>query len=248
MVASNSTGKSEDGMRILITGANRGLGLEFVRQYLRRGEIVIATSRSLQTADALRVERERHESQLTLIELDVTDIKSVQSMRDQLEKSHDHLDLLINNAGVISGGPKRSYPLKELVDEDILSVFNINAVAPLRISAEFANMLAGSENSRIVNISSMLGSIGSRQGAAYYSYCSSKAALNMISKLLSLDLRADGINVVALHPGHVQTDMGGRSAALQPEDSIRGMIEVIDGLKPDDSGKFLDWQGREIPW
>jgi NAD(P)-dependent dehydrogenase (short-subunit alcohol dehydrogenase family) len=241
-------GKREIGMRILITGANRGLGYEFVKQYLDRGDEVIAGTRDPQNAEMLGTLEGKYNNLLALYQLDVTDLNSIQTMREDVETRFESLDLLINNAAIISGGSKKTYPLGEFHSENIAEVFNVNAIAPLMMVEEFAEILSRGEGAKIINITSMMGSIGSRTGASYYSYCASKSALNMFSRLLSFDLKNMGIIVLALHPGHVKTDMGGSAAPLFPEESIRGMISLIDSITEADSGKFLDWEGGEIPW
>ncbi len=235
-------------MRILITGANRGLGYEFVKQYLDRGDEVIAGARDPQNAEELVALEQRYDNLQALYELEVADSKSVQAMRKNVVTKFEGLDLLINNAAIISGGSKKTYSLGELHSENITEVFNVNAIAPLMMTEEFTELLSRGEGAKIINITSKMGSIGSRTGASYYSYCASKAALNMFSRLLSFDLKERGIIVLALHPGHVKTDMGGSGAPLVPEESIRGMISVIDSITEEDSGKFLDWEGGEIPW
>jgi len=235
-------------MRILITGANRGLGYEFVKQYLDRGDEVIAAARVLQNVEALQTLQKTYSNLLALYELDVTVSKSIKAICESIKSRFESLDLLINNAAIISGGSKRTYPLGELHSENIAEVFNVNAIAPLMMAEQFVEILSHRERAKIVNITSKMGSISSRTGASNYSYCASKAALNMFSKLLSLDLKNKGIIVLALHPGHVKTDMGGSAAPLAPEESIGGMIAVIDSITEEDSGKFLDWEGQEIPW
>ena len=175
-------------MRILITGANRGLGYEFVKQYLDRGDEVIAAARVPQDAEMLGTLEQKYDNLLALYKLDVTDLKSIQAMREIVETRFESLDLLINNAAIISGGSKKIHSLGELHTENIAEVFNVNAIAPLMMAEEFVEMLSRGKNAKIVNITSMMGSIGSRTGASNYSYCASKAALNMFSRLLSFDL------------------------------------------------------------
>ena len=235
-------------MRILITGANRGLGYEFVKQYLDRGDEVIAAARVPQDAEILGALEQKYDNLLALYKLDVTDLKSIQAMRENVETRFESLDILINNAAIISGGSNKTYSLGDLHSENIAEVFNVNAIAPLMMAEEFAEILSRGNDAKIVNITSKMGSIGSRTGASHYSYCASKAALNMFSRLLSFDLKERGIVVLALHPGHVKTDMGGSAAPLEAEASIRGMISVIDSITEAESGKFLDWEGGEIPW
>ena len=235
-------------MKILITGTSRGLGLEFVKQYLKRGERVAAACRAPGEAQALNKLKGRYKDNLLILRLDVTIRRQRQSVHDRLEKEFGSLDLLINNAGIRSGGDEDSYTLGELHDEDILKVFRTNAVAPLLMVEQFEDLLAGGEKPKVVNITSFLGSIESKSWVFRYSYCASKAALNMFSKMLSLELEEQGIIVVALHPGYVRTSLGGRNAPLSPKQSIGGMIKVIDSLKKKDSGRFLGWDGREVPW
>ena len=235
-------------MRILITGANRGLGYEFVKQYLDRGDEVIAAARDPKNAETLETLEQKHDNFLALYQLDVKDMKSIQAMRENVERRFESLDLLINNAAIISGGSNRTYPFGELHSENIAEVFKVNTIGPLMMAEEFAELLSRGESAKIINITSKMGSIGSRTGASYYSYCASKAALNMFSRLLSFELKERDIIVLALHPGHVKTDMGGSAAPLMPEESIRGMISVIDSITEGDSGKFFDWEGGVIPW
>jgi NAD(P)-dependent dehydrogenase (short-subunit alcohol dehydrogenase family) len=235
-------------MRVLVTGANRGLGLEFVRQYLKRGERVAAGCRAPGEADALQKLRKRYPDNLLILRLDVTQKRLRESVYNRVKKEFGGLDLLINNAGIRSGGEEDSYTLGELHEEDILKVFKVNAVSPLMMVEQLVDLLAEGDNPRIVNITSFLGSIESKSWVFRYSYCASKAALNMFSKMLSLELEEQEIIVVALHPGYVRTSLGGRNAPLSPRQSIEGMIKVIDSLTMEDTGRFLGWDGGEVPW
>lgn len=235
-------------MRIVITGTNRGLGLEFVRQYLNRGDEVVATCRNPHAAAELQEMQSQFTDRLTILELDVADQQSRELALGKIKQKYGAVDLLINNAAISSGGENRRYSLGTLYEEDMARVFQVNAVAPLLMSEALLELLEGGQDPKVINITSWLGSIGSKTKAFSYSYCASKSALNMFSKMLSIDLQSKGIIVIPLHPGHVQTDMGGSSAPLMPDESIRGMKEIIDSLTFEDSGKYLDWQGREIPW
>ncbi|MBN1675796.1 MAG: SDR family oxidoreductase [Kiritimatiellae bacterium] len=235
-------------MRILVTGSNRGLGLEFVRQYLGRGERVVACCRAPDRAAELKTLQKQFADRLTVLRLEVTDAKSRAAAHRRVKRLFGALDLLVNNAGIRSGARYDSPDFGELCREDILRVFEVNAVAPLLMAERFFDLLRKGTRPRVVNITSMLGSITEKDWVFRYSYCASKAALNMFSKMLALDLRDKRVAVLALHPGHVQTDLGGSDAPLVPEQSIRGMIKVIDGLRLRDSGKFLDWRGRQIAW
>ncbi|MBD3190830.1 MAG: SDR family NAD(P)-dependent oxidoreductase [Candidatus Heimdallarchaeota archaeon] len=235
-------------MKVLITGTNRGLGLEFVKQYLERGEEVIAACRNPEKAKELHQLQKKHGDKLMIIPLELTDQKSINNAYKLVKERFNALDLLINNAGIASGGEKNNYTIGELHKEDMTKVFQVNAISPALIVEKFLKIVEEGENPKIVNITSALGSIGSKRWVFRYSYCASKAALNMFSMLLSLELKDKGIIVIPLHPGHVRTDLGGASARLSPKESISGMIEVIDSLTIEDTGKFLSWDGKELPW
>ena len=238
---------------ILITGANRGIGLEFVRHYLARGERVFAGARTPERADELKQLREQHPDQLTLLPLEVTDMEQVRAAAQTIEQEAGSLDLLINNAGINENSREAEDPAKHsrlgsLSAPHILHVLHVNTVAPLMIAQEMLPLLEKGTNPRIVSISSGLGSI-QQSGSGFYSYGTSKTALNRIMRILSYDLRRLGITTVTMDPGWVQTDMGGSSATISPNRSISAMIPVIDRLTLEDTGRFLHWErGEDIPW
>ena len=226
-------------MRFVVTGANRGIGLEFVKQLTGRGEDVDATAREPEDAPELQA-LARLGARLRIHRLDVADDTSVAAFAEQLPSGP--VDVLINNAGVsgVKGG--------ELIDpDDILRVFNVNAVGTLRVVRALLPRLRDGKGKKIADITSQLGSIAEASGGRY-AYRLSKAALNMATRLLAEDLRSEGFRTVALHPGWVQTRMGGTAAPVPPEQSIRGMLRLIDGLTAEQSGRTFDFQGREIPW
>lgn len=226
-------------MRFVVTGANRGIGLEFVKQLTGRGEDVDATAREPEDAPELQA-LNRPGVRLRIHRLDVADDTSVAAFAEQLPSGP--VDVLINNAGVsgVKGG--------ELIDPaDILRVFNVNAVGTLRVVRALLPRLREGKGKKIADITSQLGSIGEASGGRY-AYRLSKAAVNMATRLLAEDLRGEGFRTVALHPGWVQTRMGGTAAPVPPEQSIRGMLRLIDGLTAEQSGRTFDFQGREIPW
>ena len=132
--------------------------------------------------------------------------------------------------------------------EDVDKVFKVNSTGPVLVSEKFLDLIEKGNNPKIINITSGLGSITNKQWVFRYSYCASKEALNMLSKLMSLELKEKGIIVIPLHPGHVKTDLGGYQAPLDPTVSITGMIKVIDSLTMEDTGKYLSWNGNELPW
>jgi len=226
-------------MRFVVTGANRGIGLEFVKQLTERGEEVDAGVRDPDDAAELRA-LARPGVPLRIHPLDVADDASVHAFAEQVLAGP--VDVLVNNAGVSSlkGG--------EPIDSaDILRVFNVNAAGTLRVVRALLPRLRAGKTKKIVNLTSQLGSIAEASGGRY-AYRLSKAALNMATRLLAEDLRGEGFLTVALHPGWVQTRMGGSAAPVPPAQSIQGMLRIIDGLTEQQSGRAFDFQGRELPW
>ncbi|MFC1849824.1 SDR family oxidoreductase [candidate division CSSED10-310 bacterium] len=226
----------------MITGANRGIGLELVRHYLRAGHQVFAGSRKPALACTLN-ELTHEYSSLVVLELDVTRQETIDHSLRFMRTITTGLDVLINNAGIAPSGDN----LETIKADMMLQTFQVNVVGPLLVSRTLLPLLQLGERPRIVNISSQMGSLQAWTGGGNYSYCSSKAALNMVSRILARDLPSS-ISVIALHPGWVQTDMGGTQAPLTPAESAQGIIQVIDHLTREDSGKFFTWQGSEHPW
>lgn len=240
-------------MTILITGANRGIGLEFVRQYLKRGERVFAGARIPEDADQLRVLGRTYSGQLSIFPLEVTNEDQVEAAHALIERETGSLDLLINNAGINENSheaedPEKHGRLGSLSAPHMLHMLHVNSVAPLMIAQTMLQLLEKGSNPKIVSISSGLGSI-QQTGAGYYSYGASKTALNRLMRILSFDIRGKGICSVTMDPGWVQTDMGGSSATITVDRSVRSMIPVIDRLTLEDTGRFLHWErGVDIPW
>ncbi|MCK4849348.1 MAG: SDR family oxidoreductase [Candidatus Heimdallarchaeota archaeon] len=231
--------------RVLITGANRGLGFEFVKQYLSSGNEVIATYRENNDISELLELKSLFPNHLTLIPLDVSVSESREDAHKVVKEKFASLDILINNAGMTG---KHQLSLGNLHEDDMLTVFNVNSISPLLMTEKFVDLLRKSTQPKVINISSWMGSITHRQNTSNYSYCASKAALNMFSKLLSNSLKEKNIVVVPMHPGWVKTRMGTQQAPITPEKSISGMIGVIKSLTIADSGKFLEWTGNEVMW
>ena len=223
---------------VLLTGANRGIGLAFAETFVRDGWTLHACCRHPEKAKALQ----DLGGTLNLHRLDVTDGLQVASLAREL--LGEPIDLLINNAGVY--GPRTGFG--ETGYDDWLDVLKVNTLAPLRIVERFVEHVAESDRKLIVNISSVMGSIAENSSGGSYIYRSSKAALNMVVKGLSVDLAERGITVIAFHPGWVRTDMGGQDAAVTPDDSVAGMRAVIDRAGPEDKGKFFNYQGNLLPW
>lgn len=229
----------------LVTGANRGVGLEFVRQLLAHGDHVIATCRHPGKAGALNALVGAHPGRLHVLPLDVADPKSQAGLARELPLvlgEDGRLGLLVNNAGVLHSGERFGKVSLDLLDDS----FRINAAGPFLLTQALAPLLA--DGARVANLSSELGSIADAGRFGTPSYCISKAAQNMGSVLLAHALAARGVVVVALHPGWVQTDMGGPQSTLPAPDAVRGLLQVIDGLKQEDSGSFRTWQGETLPW
>ncbi len=221
----------------LITGANRGIGLEMTRQALELGLRVIATCRDPSSATELAA----LDGALEVHALDVTDDASTQALVKKLGTVK--LDVLINNAGYMAS----QQAIDDMDYEQWVTSFDVNAIAPWRVSVAFAHRLQASSSARIATISSQMGSM-ERAGSDRVAYRSSKAAANMAMRTLALEWEPRGITVCMLHPGWVKTDMGGSNAALDPSESAAGLLDVIDGLTLKDTGRFLDHAGKSMPW
>ncbi|MGQ7847313.1 SDR family oxidoreductase [Granulosicoccus sp. 3-233] len=221
----------------LITGANRGIGLEMTRQALDLGLRVIATCRDPSNAAELTALK----GALDVHTLDVTDEASIHALVDKLGLVK--LDVLVNNAGYMA----TRQSIDDMDQEQWMSSFAVNAIAPWRVSVAFADRLEASSCARIATISSQMGSL-ERAGSDRVAYRSSKAAANMVMRTLALEWQSRGIAVCMLHPGWVKTDMGGSNAALEASESASGLLEVIDGLTLKNSGCFLDYSGEPVPW
>jgi NAD(P)-dependent dehydrogenase (short-subunit alcohol dehydrogenase family) len=224
---------------VLITGANRGLGLGLVRAYLQDGWEVLAACRN-QSPELAALECER----LEVLVLDLCDDADLEKLAGRLAERP--LDVLINNAGRMAQPKAQGFGHfdRSLWHE----VFDINLFTPMRLSELLAGSLRRANRGRIVTISSGLGSIAGNQHGGLYAYRASKAGVNAITKSMAIDLAEHGIIAIALSPGWVRTDMGGSGADLDVDESVAGMKRVIDDLTAGDSGKFLSWDGTERPW
>jgi NAD(P)-dependent dehydrogenase (short-subunit alcohol dehydrogenase family) len=223
----------------MITGASRGLGLEFARQYAADGWRVIATCRQPKAAKALAAIK----GDVRIRALDVTDQAQVRALARALKS--EAIDLLISNAGIY--GPRKE-TFGHVDMESWHRVFETNVMGPMMVAEAFADHVARSDRKTIVALTSMMGSIAETQSGGGYIYRSSKAALNMVMRGLTYTLKPRKISVVLLHPGWVRTDMGGASAHLGVEESVTAMRHLIAGLKASDSGRFFNYDGREFPW
>ncbi len=228
--------------QLLITGANRGIGLEFTQQYLRHGWRVYATYRNNPGTELEALACD----QLTLLPLDVAEDDGILALQHTL-KGVD-LDLIINNAGAF-GPTATGQALGTVSRKTWLDVLNVNSVAPLMLAQALHKHLA-TKGGTFAVLSSRLGSIGENgtDNNGLYIYRSSKSAVNQVVKCLSIDLETQGITVVALHPGWVRTDMGGPSAAIDTQTSVNGLRHVLESISLKDSGRFINYDGSAIAW
>jgi len=227
----------------LITGANRGIGLELARQYADEGWNVHAGCRRPEEANELLAVARDHPDRVRVHPLDVTDADRIGELAGELRG--EAIDVLLNNAG--RHGERDRGPTE--VDHDVwMDAMRVNAMAPLRVTGAFLPHVAASGQRRIVVVTSLMGSIGANEDGDNYVYRSSKAAANAVARSLAIDLAPRGILVLAMHPGWVRTDMGGPEAPYGVEESARGMRAVIAAMTPETSGTFLDFRGQPIPW
>jgi len=235
-------------LRVLVTGASRGLGFELTNQFLAQGNRVFAGCRTPTSATRLQSLANAYSGQLSILQQDVTDPRSVDSSYAYVKRSAGALDLLINNAGTFPGGFPNGDSLRDLNRGDLIQTLHVNAVGPIMVAKSFLDLLRTGDRPKIINISSDAGSLQNKTEGGYYCYCCSKAALNMLTRTLANDLRGDGIIVVAVHPGWVQTDMGGKNAKLTIPESVRHLIRLINALTQDDTGQFYSYDGSRYPW
>ena len=227
---------------VFITGANRGIGLELTRQYLAAGEKVFASARDPSIESLSRL-TERYPDNLKIVMLDVTDESNIQTVAGSLEGTS--IDLLINNAGLFHS---KHEDFSSLNPDTWIEEFRVNSIAPFLVTRALKSNLANASSSVVGMISSKMGSMGDNQSGGNYSYRSSKAALNAVSVSLANDLSDLDIPVVALHPGWVQTDMGGPNGLIDVETSAAGLKAILDKAGKAESGKFYDYSGKQLPW
>jgi len=229
----------------LVTGANRGLGLESVRQLLARGDAVVAACRQPGKAGALNALAGDHPGRLHVLPLDVADARSRQAFVAELPLvlgDDGRIDLLLNNAGVLHSG-ERWGQLEPAVLEDSLRT---NATGPFLLTQALAPLLA--DGGKVAFVSTIMSSLGSRREFRSPSYAASKAALNMLALQAGFALAPRGIAVLALHPGWVQTDMGGAGADVSPHDAVAGLLQQIARARAGEPMQLRDWRGAVLPW
>ena len=230
--------------KILITGANRGIGLELVRLCAARGDKVFAGCRSLEQARKLNVLSAQYPGQITILALEITDTTSVENCLQQIKNETNTLDILINNAAIYADGET----LRTFDAGKAFQQWNVNAAGQILVAQKSLDLLKMGTNPKIINITSESGSVSTMTDFRGYYYFGSKAAMNMFTRCMAWDPETAGITTIALHPGWVRTDMGGTDADLSVTESAEGILNVISALKLDDNGKFYTWDGKEYPW
>ena len=227
---------------ILITGANRGIGLGFVKKYIEKNVHLTCTTRDISGSKELLAYKEKYPDNMEIVELDLLKDNAAVTLGNFIKDRP--IDILINNAGV--GSSNQHFHAVSL--NPWLEVLKVNLIAPLLITQAIIKNVKISSAKKIYFLSSQLGSIEDNNCGGMYIYRSSKSGLNQVVKSLSIDLKAYGITIVSLHPGWVKTDMGGPNAPVSIDESVEGMIRVIETTDIKDTGKFLNYHGRELPW
>jgi NAD(P)-dependent dehydrogenase (short-subunit alcohol dehydrogenase family) len=221
---------------VLITGANRGIGLELARQYAAAGWRVIGTARKPESAEELGATGAK------VMQLDVTDQASVDRLVQDL--ANQPIDMLINNAGI----QPLMWKLDEVDFDEFERALSVNAVGPVRVTRGLVPNLRSGKVRKVINITTNLSSIAENTEGGFYGYRESKAALNMFNKSLAVELGPDGFICIVLNPGWVRTDLGGPKAPLSVEESVSGMRRVIENLSPEDNGSFWTHNGKQMAW
>ncbi len=227
---------------VLVTGANRGLGLGFVTNYLGKNVNVVSTTRDIKSSRELLSLKEKFPDNLEIFELDLLKESAGDTLANFLGERP--IDILINNAGI--GSTNQHF--QAVSPKPWLEVLKVNLIAPLMVTQSIIDNVKKGVDKKIYFLSSQLGSIGDNTSGGMYIYRSSKTGLNQVVKSLSVDLKPQGITVVSLHPGWVKTDMGGPNAPVSIDESIEGMTQVIHTTDIRDTGRFLNYDGKELPW
>ena len=228
---------------VLITSANRGLGLEFAAQYLADGWHVYAACRQPKSAEKLHRLAEKEKDKIDIFAMDVANDSSID--RAAAKIGDGAIDVLINSAG-ITGKPGQKTGHVDYASW--AQVLDVNTMGPLRVTEAFIDNVARSERKLVVTITSGMGSIADNTSGGSIAYRSSKAAVNMVMRCAAVDLARRGISCVLVNPGWVRTDMGGPSATLSPKESVTALRRLIETFGPAQSGKFFNYDGREYPW
>jgi NAD(P)-dependent dehydrogenase (short-subunit alcohol dehydrogenase family) len=227
---------------VLITGANRGIGLEHARRYAERGARVFATARKPDEADDLTALAKLN-GQIEVLRYDAADDNAPAALKDRI--GAEPLDLMFANAGAM-GTRRQSFG--DVDAEAVLNLIQVNALAPLKLAEALADNVAKSDRKVMAFQTSLMGSIDDNGSGGAYAYRLSKVALNMVGKGVANDLRGRGVIAVLLHPGWVRTRMGGQGGKISVEECVEGQQRILDALTPAQSGRFFNYDGRELPW
>lgn len=227
---------------LLVTGANRGIGLEITRQFAADGWNVLACCRNPAAADELQALQQRH-AQIEVKALDVTDYAQMASLSAEL--GNRPIDVLLSNAGIYGS---KGVGFGEVDPAEWRAVLEVNTIAPMMLAQAFVEQVAASRRKLLAVISSKVGSIADNGSGGSYHYRSSKTAVNQVVKCLSIDLAGRGISAIALHPGWVQTEMGGPNAEISTSESVAGLKSILESAGAAQNGCFIDYDGSSIPW
>ena len=230
-------------MNVLITGASRGIGLEMVRYGIEQSWRIFACCRHPQQAETLLSLAKLANGRVSVHVADMYELATIQALSYELR--NEAIDLLINNAGIY-GSDKNKFGHVDV--QSWINTFQVNSIAPLKVAEALIEQVRMGRRKTIACLSSKMGSMADNGSGGSYIYRSSKAALNAVVKSMSVDLKAEGITCVALHPGWVQTDMGGPNAEISTRESVTRMFDILLSLSPADSGRFIDIDGTDIPW
>jgi NAD(P)-dependent dehydrogenase (short-subunit alcohol dehydrogenase family) len=230
--------------RYLVTGANRGLGLEFTRQLLARGDRVFAACRHPGKSLALTELAGAHPGHLHVLPLDLQKERSIAELARQTQAITDELDVLINNAGMLVSGER----FAQIAAKSPGDCFAANVIGPVLLTQALAPLLQKTQSAKVMNVSSGLGSLTTSTSFGTPSYAISKAALNMATRQLAAALAPSGVVVFCVSPGWVSTDMGGAHAPSTPQTAVAGLLKVLDAAAVTHSGQFLGVDGAMIPW
>jgi len=238
------------GKTALVTGANRGIGLEFTRQLLEAGNTVVACCRHPSAAQDLQQLASKFATKLHITKLDVTDPDDVKSWAAQVKQLVPHVDVCVNNAGVVGENSYSKWDLDEMDAEEMLFCYKANTIGPLLVVQQLRrqNLIGKPGGSIVGNVTSKVGSVEDNGSGKGYAYRASKAALNIVNKSMSIDLAAEGIVCVLLHPGWVRTGMTEGRGLISAEESAAGLIQVMEGKAGPLNGNWYDYAFKPIPW
>jgi NAD(P)-dependent dehydrogenase (short-subunit alcohol dehydrogenase family) len=230
-------------MNVLISGASRGIGLEMVKYGIEQNWRIFACCRHPQQAESLLAVAKLANGRVSVHVADMEELATIQALAYELR--NEAIDILINNAGIY-GSDKNRFGNVDV--QSWINTFQVNSIAPLKVAEALIEQVRMGDRKIIACISSKMGSMADNGSGGSYIYRSSKAALNAVVKSMSIDLKPDGIRCVALHPGWVKTEMGGPNAEITTRECVTSLFNIILSLQPEDSGRFIDIDGTDIPW